>query len=151
MHVPFKGSSYNMCPKMWIILTMLPKAPFFPIFVIKFRFWCWPPQSRNFLCKATVYYFIISIYMNLLYCMGIQTKSLFLNSIIFLIPLRELPESFPDPNFWRESIIPFQCSAVRIRHRHITWLHGHQLLVRVKVVIFRKHPARTSSSCNDWI
>ena len=58
-----------------------------------------------------------------------------LSTIISFIPLRELPESFADPNLRSEAIIALKACAVRIGDRHIARLHAYELAVAFEIVI----------------
>lgn len=60
--------------------------------------------------------------------------------VIPLIPLRKLPQPLSQRNLRRKPKILFKSCSIRVCHRHITRLHGHQLLVSIKIVIFRQHP-----------
>lgn len=59
--------------------------------------------------------------------------------IEFLVPLGELPQPFPQTRVGLEAKVPFQRAGIRIGNRHVAWLHGHQLLVRLEVVVLRQY------------
>ena len=58
-----------------------------------------------------------------------------LSTIINFIPLRELPESFADPDLRSEAIIALQAGTVCIGDRHIARLHAYELAVAFEIVI----------------
>ena len=58
-----------------------------------------------------------------------------LSTIINFIPLRELPEPFPDPNLRSEAIITLQPSTVCIGNRHIAGLHAYELSVAFEIIV----------------
>ena len=59
-----------------------------------------------------------------------------LSTIIHFIPLRKLPESFPDPDLRSEAIIALEACAVRIGNRHIARLHAYELPVAFEIIVF---------------
>ena len=60
-------------------------------------------------------------------------------SVILFIPLREFAEPFSQRDLGRKAKVALQGGAVGIGHGHVAGLHGHQLLVGVKVVVGREH------------
>ena len=58
-----------------------------------------------------------------------------LSTIIHFIPLRKLPESFPDPDLRSEAIIALEACAVRIGDRHIAGLHANELPVAFEIIV----------------
>ena len=55
--------------------------------------------------------------------------------IVFLIPLRKLPQPFPQRNLRRKPEIPFKRGCIGIGGRNISRLHGHEFLVGLEIVV----------------
>ena len=59
--------------------------------------------------------------------------------IIFLIPLRKLPQPLPQRNLRRKSEIPFKRGGIGIGSRNVSGLHGHEFLMGIEVVVGGEH------------
>ena len=62
-----------------------------------------------------------------------------LRAIVIGIPFGKLPEPISQRDLGREAKVALQGGAVGIGHGHVAGLHGHQLLVGLKVVVGREH------------
>ena len=62
-----------------------------------------------------------------------------LGAVVLGIPLGKLSEALSQRNLGRKPKVALQGGAVGIGHGHVAGLHGHQLLVGVKVVVGREH------------
>ena len=56
-------------------------------------------------------------------------------SIVYLIPLRKLPKSFPDPNLGGKSVVMFEACAVCIGDRYVAGLHADELPVAFEIIV----------------
>ena len=59
--------------------------------------------------------------------------------IIFCIPLSISPQAFSQAGIGFEAEVLFQGRRVGVGHGHVTWLHGHELLVGLEVVVLGQH------------
>lgn len=59
--------------------------------------------------------------------------------IIFCIPLSKSPQAFSQAGIGFEAEVMFQGRRVSVGHGHIAWLHGHEFLVSLEVVVLGKH------------
>ena len=67
----------------------------------------------------------------------IPTKSFI---IIPSIPLSKSPQAFSQAGIGFEAEVLFEGRSVGVGHGHIAGLHGHELLVGLKVIILGEHP-----------
>ena len=70
---------------------------------------------------------------------GAGSSALLLRAVVIGIPFGKLPEPLSQRDLGREAKVALQGGAVGIGHWHIAWLHGHELLVGLKVVVGREH------------
>ena len=56
-------------------------------------------------------------------------------TIVYLIPLRKLPKSFPDPNLGGKAVVAFEAGAVRIGGRYVAGLHADELPVAFEIKV----------------
>ena len=110
--------------------------------------------------KATVSSVVITIIFSFLYChpyaqsLTVHLRLIYLASTFHLprakgiltlravvlgIPLGKVSESLAQGDSGSKSKIALQCLRVGISHGHIAGLHGHQLLVGLKVIVLRQH------------
>ena len=61
------------------------------------------------------------------------------SSIILCIPLSKSPQAFSQAGIGLEAEVLFQGLRVGVGHGHVTWLHGHELLVGLEVVVLGQH------------
>ena len=66
---------------------------------------------------------------------GQRSSATNLSTVIYFIPLRKLPEPFPDPNLRSKPIIALQSSTVRVSDGNITRLHAYELPMTFEIVI----------------
>ena len=66
----------------------------------------------------------------------IPTKSFI---IIPSIPLSKSPQAFSQAGIGLEAEVLFEGRRVCVGYGHITWLHGHELLVGIEVIILGEH------------
>ena len=59
--------------------------------------------------------------------------------IVFLVPLRKLPQPLPQRNLRRKPEISFKRRCIGISGWNISRLHGHEFLVGVEVVVLGEH------------
>ena len=52
-------------------------------------------------------------------------------------------------NFWGEAKVALKGGGISIGGRNITWLHGYELLVRIKVVVLRQDTGTEESLLQD--
>ena len=59
-------------------------------------------------------------------------------TVVFFVPLRKLPQSFPQRNFRCKSEVTFKGGGIGIRRGDITWLHRDELFVGLEVEVCGK-------------
>lgn len=59
--------------------------------------------------------------------------------IITIIPFRETAQAGAEGSGWPEPEVLFQGGSICVGYRNITWLHRDEFLVRLEVIILRKH------------
>ena len=60
-------------------------------------------------------------------------------TIIPSIPLSKSPQAFSQAGIGLEAEVLFQGIRISVSNRHVTWLHGHEFLVGLEVVVLGKH------------